>query len=221
MKKILAYIAFSFTAITSYATTPLWMRDVQISPDGIEIVFCYKGDIYKVPTEGGAATQLTTQDSYECTPVWSPDGKQIAFASDRNGNFDIFVMSANGGTARRLTTHSTNEVPATFTPDGKYILFSASIQDPAGSALFPSAAMTELYKVPSVGGRTEQVLGTPAEAVCFDKSGTAFSIRTAREVKMNGESTILLPSPAMCGCTIPKQVHTPTLPSMQAKIATR
>ena len=62
MKKILAYIAFSFTAITSYATTPLWMRDVQISPDGTEIVFCYKGDIYKVPTEGGAATQLTTQD---------------------------------------------------------------------------------------------------------------------------------------------------------------
>lgn len=104
MKKILAYIAFSFTAITSYATTPLWMRDVQISPDGTEIVFCYKGDIYKVPTEGGAATQLTTQDSYECTPVWSPDGKQIAFASDRNGNFDIFVMPANGGTARRLTT---------------------------------------------------------------------------------------------------------------------
>ena len=174
MKKILAYIAFSFTAITSYATTPLWMRDVQISPDGTEIVFCYKGDIYKVPTEGGAATQLTTQDSYECTPVWSPDGKQIAFASDRNGNFDIFVMPANGGTARRLTTHSTNEVPATFTPDGKYILFSASIQDPAGSALFPSAAMTELYKVPSVGGRTEQVLGTPAEAVCFDKSGNRF-----------------------------------------------
>ena len=49
MKKLIAYIALSFAAITSYATTPLWMRDVQISPDGTEIVFCYKGDIYKVP----------------------------------------------------------------------------------------------------------------------------------------------------------------------------
>ena len=91
MKKLLTCIAMGF-ATTSYAVTPLWMRDVQISPDGTEIAFCYKGDIYKVPAKGGTATQLTTQASYECTPIWSPDGKQIAFASDRNGNFDLFVM---------------------------------------------------------------------------------------------------------------------------------
>ena len=174
MKKILATIAFGFTAIASQAATPLWMRDVRISPDGTEIVFCYKGDIYKMPAKGGAATQLTTQDSYECTPVWSPDGKQIAFASDRYGNFDVFVMPANGGTAQRLTTNSAGELPSAFTPDGKYILFSASIQDPANSALFPTSAMTELYQVPTAGGRTEQVLGTPAEAVNFDKSGKQF-----------------------------------------------
>ena len=107
-------------------------------------------------------------------PIWSPDSKQIAFASDRNGNFDLFVMSADGGAARRLTTHSASEIPSTFTTDGNYILFSASIQDPANSALFPTSAMTELYKVPVTGGRTEQVLGTPAEMVCFDKSGKTF-----------------------------------------------
>ena len=147
---------------------------MQISPDGTEIAFCYKGDIYKVPSNGGTATQLTTQASYECSPIWSPDSKQIAFASDRNGNFDLFVMSADGGAARRLTTHSASEIPSTFTTDGNYILFSASIQDPANSALFPTSAMTELYKVPVTGGRTEQVLGTPAEMVCFDKSGKTF-----------------------------------------------
>ena len=52
--------------------------------------------------------------------------------------------------------------------------FSASIQDPASTALFPTGAMTELYKVPVAGGRTEQVLGTPAELVCFDKTGKNF-----------------------------------------------
>ena len=174
MKKLLTCLALSFVAASSYAATPLWLRDVQISPDGTEIAFCYKGDIYKVPANGGTATQLTTQASYECSPIWSPDSKQIAFASDRNGNFDLFVMSADGGAARRLTTHSASEIPSTFTTDGNYIMFSASIQDPANSALFPTSAMTELYKVPVTGGRTEQVLGTPAEMVCFDKSGKTF-----------------------------------------------
>ena len=54
MKKLLTCIAMGF-ATTSYAVTPLWMRDVQISPDGTEIAFCYKGDIYKVPAKGGTA----------------------------------------------------------------------------------------------------------------------------------------------------------------------
>lgn len=176
MKKLITCLSFALAAVSvGYAAvTPLWMRDARISPDGSEIVFCYKGDIYKVSAQGGTAVQLTTQASYEANPVWSPDGEQIAFASDRNGNFDLFIMSADGGAARRLTYHSASEIPSTFTPDGKYVLFSASIQDPATSALFPTSAMTELYRVPVEGGKTEQVLGTPAEWVCFDKAGSNF-----------------------------------------------
>ena len=105
MKKLITSLALVLVALSSHAITPLWMRDARISPDGSEIVFCYKGDIYKVPAQGGAAVQLTTQASYEANPVWSPDGKQIAFASDRNGNFDLFIMPADGGIARRLTFH--------------------------------------------------------------------------------------------------------------------
>lgn len=174
MKKLFFSFAFGLAAAAGFAATPLWMRDVRISPDGTEIVFCYKGDIYKVAVKGGTAFQLTTQASYECSPVWSPDGKTIAFASDRYGNFDVFVMPSCGGEARRLTTHSAGELPSAFTPDGQFVLFSASIQDPAGSALFPTSAMTELYRVPVSGGRTEQVLGTPAEAICFSPSGESF-----------------------------------------------
>ena len=72
MKKLITSLALVLSALSSYAITPLWMRDARISPDGSEIVFCYKGDIYKVPAQGGTAVQLTTQTSYEANPVWSP-----------------------------------------------------------------------------------------------------------------------------------------------------
>ena len=74
MKHVLTCIALSLAASGS-AATPLWLRDAQISPSGEEIAFCYKGDIYKVAVAGGQAHQLTTTPSYECTPIWSPDGK--------------------------------------------------------------------------------------------------------------------------------------------------
>ena len=156
------------------AITPLWLRDVVVSPDGSQVLFCYKGDIYKVSSEGGTVVQLTTQDSYECSPVWSADGRQIAFSSDRHGNLDIFVMSAEGGSATRLTYNSVAEVPQSFTQDGKWVLFGAQIQDPAESVMFPSSRLPELYKVPVKGGRTLQVLASPAEMISLAPDGKSF-----------------------------------------------
>jgi len=169
-----AFAGSAQQAGASQAVTPLWLRDVQVSPDGSQILFCYKGDIYKVSADGGTAVRLTTQDSYECSPVWSADGRQIAFASDRHGNLDVYVMQAEGGSATRLTYNSVSEVPQAFTPDGNWVLFGAVIQDPAQSVMFPSSSLPELYKVPAKGGRTLQVLGTPAEMLCFAQDGKSF-----------------------------------------------
>ena len=77
-------------------TNPLWLRYPAISPDGKKIAFGYKGDIYVVNTEGGIATPLTIHEAQDMMPVWSHDGKTIAFASDRYGNFDVFTVAAAG-----------------------------------------------------------------------------------------------------------------------------
>jgi len=84
---------------------PLWMRYPAISPDGRTILFSFKGDIFSVPATGGTAVPLTLSESYEFAPVWSHDGKTVAFAFDRYGNFDVFVMPSTWGEASRLTFH--------------------------------------------------------------------------------------------------------------------
>ncbi|HVN74773.1 MAG TPA: LpqB family beta-propeller domain-containing protein [Thermoanaerobaculaceae bacterium] len=153
------------------AQRALWLRYPAISPDGKTVAFSYHGNLWKVPATGGTAEPLTLSDAYNTTPVWSPDGTKIAFASDRYGNFDVFVMPAEGGEAKRLTFHSADEVPTSFTPDGKAVLFSAAILDSATNVQFPTPAQPELYRVGLDGGMPEQILTTPALFAVFDSAG--------------------------------------------------
>ena len=170
MKKLFLSLAL-MAPVAAAAVTPLWMRDARISPDGSRIAFTYKGDIWTVPVSGGNAIRVTATPDYEANPVWSPDSRRLAFAGDASGNFDVYIVDAIGGAPQRLTFNSASEIPESFSPDGKSVLFSASIQDPAESAVFPTGRMTELYSVPAAGGQLTQLLATPARSVSFIPGG--------------------------------------------------
>lgn len=148
----------------------LWIRYPAISPDGSQICFEYKGDLWIAPSAGGDSRQLTIHEACDRAPVWSPDGATIAFASDRFGNFDVFTMPSKGGPATRLTFHSSNDRPTCFTPDGKSVLFSSTRLDSAASML-PTTFLPELYSVPVTGGRAKQLLTTPAELAQLSRDG--------------------------------------------------
>ena len=114
MRRILLTFSLVATSVAANALSPLWLRSSAISPDGRTIAFAYKGDLFIVPATGGQARQLTSNAAWDGRPVWSPSGKQIAFASEREGSMDLYLMSANGGELRRLTTSSGSELPLTF-----------------------------------------------------------------------------------------------------------
>lgn len=136
------------------AEQPGWLRWCSISPDGAQIAFTYGGDVYVVPVTGGTARQLTANTAYDYAPVWSPDSKQIAFASAREGSMDVYVTGLTGGTPKRITTSSGNEVPVAFL-DANHVLYSAWGIPSVDNMRFPSSVYAHIYKVSVNGGRPE------------------------------------------------------------------
>jgi Tol biopolymer transport system component len=107
-------------------STGSWMS-LDVSPDGQTIVFDLLGDIYTLPVTGGKATRITSGLAYDAQPRFSPDGKRIAFVSDRSGGNNVWLMARDGSDTVQLTRSSDDEdeyVSPEWTPDGEYIIVS-------------------------------------------------------------------------------------------------
>ena len=141
--------------------TPLLAHSPTLSKT--HVVFAYGGYLWSVPREGGDARQVTT-GGHEGAPVFSPDGKWIAFTGQYDGNVDVFVMSADGGEPKRLTWHPGVDIATGWTPDGKKVLFHSNRDS--------YADFDRLYTVPVEGGPAEVLPMWRGEAAWFSPDGT-------------------------------------------------
>ena len=116
------------------------------------LVVSYQGDLWMSnENSAGAPRRLTNHKGREIMPRFSPDGKWIAFSSNRFGNYDVFVVAAEGGEPKQLTFHTGVDTVVGWSRDSQHVLFSAT----RGDGAFPS--ITNLYEVPAAGGMERMI----------------------------------------------------------------
>src|SRR5271166_5246205 len=147
-----ALLAFWLAASAhAQAQEPIhFARTPDISPGGKLVAVSYLGGVWVVEAIGGVARPVTMHESHDMMPVFSPDGRKIAFSSNRHGSYDVFVVPVQGGRPTRLTFDSADDYVTGWSPDGKYVLFSSS-----RSSSFPFNY--EMFKVPVSGGREQRI----------------------------------------------------------------
>jgi tricorn protease len=124
MRATIAAIALvSFATSTGSAQGTRLLRDPSLGPT--QIAFTYGGDLWVVARQGGEARRITSTPAVEEDPKFSPDGKWIAFTSNRGGGDAVYVVSADGGDPRRLTWSPAGDHARGWTPDGRRVLFGS------------------------------------------------------------------------------------------------
>ena len=110
-------------AKVSFTTDEGTWLDLDLSPDGKQIVFSMMGDIYTLPAAGGSARRIAGGAAWEVQPRFSPDGREIAFTSDRGGGNNLWRMNADGSGMAAVTKEDFRLLNnAAWTPDGQFIV---------------------------------------------------------------------------------------------------
>ncbi len=121
----------AFGQLTNEPPRPITgARMPALSPDGKQLAFVYRGDIWLVASKGGRARPLTHHVEMDAYPLFSPDGTWLAFASKRDGGWNMYALPAEGGEAQQLTWHGSPESPQGWSPDGKRLLFGTKRDTP-------------------------------------------------------------------------------------------
>lgn len=176
-----AYVCLSFIIFTNTtsvysqtsSTSSSWYRNVVISPDGDNIVFTYSGQIWIVGVQGGNAIPLTSESVYSSSPVWSPNGKHLAYQSNKYGEGDVFVIDMDSYRSFRLTYHGHNDTPFSFSADGKHVLFQSRRIGNGDSQVNNGAEgrASRLYSVPVHGGRVQIILESAVSSYSLSSKG--------------------------------------------------
>ena len=164
-KLLVSLLSLALLPGLSAAQEPIqFARTPDISPNGKLVAFSYLGDLWIVEAIGGRARPVTMHEAHDLNPAFSPDGRWLAFSSNRHGSYDVFVIPVEGGKPRRLTYDSATDLVNGWSPDGKQVLFTSS-----RGTEFPPAS--DLYTVPVEGGRERRITHAEGRDGAFSPRG--------------------------------------------------
>ncbi len=170
MKKILTIACLIASVMVAQAQEQIkWLRASSISPDGKTIAFEYQGNLYTVDANGGEARQITSHPAYDGYPKFSPDGKWIAFTSERCGSMDVFIISPNGGKPKRLTTNSATETLQGWL-DNAHVLYTSNLLPSISDISFPGN-FQQVYCVDTDAHRPVMFSTLPMEDISVNSKG--------------------------------------------------
>ncbi len=144
----LFFFSFLCYSIGQNTSDTRLMTNPAISSD--HIAFIYAEDLWIANKDGSNPRRLTVDEGIESNPVFSPDGTQIAFSAQYDGNTDVFIVSTNGGIPKRLTWHPAFDVARDFSADGNHVLFSSQRNT------FTNR-YSQLHTIPTSGGQAKQL----------------------------------------------------------------
>ena len=169
-RRFLALVALAALSPLAPAEAVRFARTPDVSPDGKTLAFSYQGDVWVADAAGGVARAVTTNEAHDYLPLFSPDGRRLAFASNRHGSYDIFVVPVTGGRPTRLTSDSADDLPVAWSADGSSIVFSSS-----RTAGYPRNS--ELWSVPAAGGAARPLPYPEAKDLAFGPNGLVAFVR--------------------------------------------